>query len=142
MLPYKAGNFAKAEVEFAKLISRAPEETELRFFMAVCQQEQGNCIDAISNYEQVLKDSPDAHNAALNMGNCWYIEKEYEKALFAYQIVRDINPAYTRIFNPMAHMYYYLNDTLNACVMLDSAAVYFADRDIDSGLRNACLSEN
>jgi|GEM_PF-1403356 len=135
---YADQHYPEAARAYAEVIRLDPSQTEARFFLAVCQQVQGQYDQAITNLNQVLVEEPDAYKAALNRGHCHYALNDYAAAQLDYQLVLVLEPGYGLALNPLAHMQFYLGDTIAACLTLAEAVEAMAGREVDPALQKAC----
>lgn len=135
---YEDGLYAEAGKLFAQALEQDESRTDIRFFLGVCQQMESSYEEAIGTYSQVIQEDDSAHNALLNRGHCYYALEDWTKALSDYERTLELKPDEKVVYNPIAHMRFYMGDTLTACAALDSAATVFADRDVDKALREAC----
>jgi tetratricopeptide (TPR) repeat protein len=135
---YADQHYAEAARAYAEVLKKDPAQSEARFFLAVCQQVQGQYQEAIANLDQVLVEVPDAYKAALNRGHCHYALEEYASAQADYELVLALEPGYGLALNPLAHMQFYLGDTSAACQTLAQAVDAMAGREVDPALQKAC----
>ena len=135
---YAAANYQEAASAYQQVLKLDSTQTEARFFWAVCEQMQQQYLPAIQNLNKVLKQDPEAYKAALNRGHCHYALRDYPSAMADYELVLSIKPGYGLALNPLAHMQFYLGDTVNACQTLDEAIDAVAGREVDPALLKAC----
>ena len=135
---YEDGKYAEAGKLFNQALEQDESRTDIRFFLGVCQQMKSSHKEAIETYSRVILEDDSAHNALLNRGHCYYALQDWTKALSDYKRTLELKPDEKVVYNPIAHMRFYMGDTMAACAALDSAATVFADRDIDKALREAC----
>lgn len=135
---YADQHYPEAARAYSEVIRLDPNQTEARFFLAVCQQVQGQYKEAIANLNQVLLEEPDAYKAALNRGHCHYALNDYAAAQHDYQLVLELEPGYGLALNPLAHMQFYQGDTSAACQTLVQAVEAMAGREVDTALQKAC----
>lgn len=137
---YADQHYTEAARAYAEVLQRDASQTEARFFLAVCQQVQGQYLEAIANLNQVLVEAPDAYKAALNRGHCHYALDDYASAQADYELVLELEPGYGLALNPLAHMQFYQGDTSAACQTLAQAVEAMAGREVDPALQKACDS--
>jgi Ca-activated chloride channel family protein len=82
-LLYNSGNYKESYSSFKELKSDTPE---VNYNIANTLYKQGKYKAAIKYYKRAFGASVDEANRIYNIGNCYFLLKEYDNAIFAYKM--------------------------------------------------------
>ena len=141
---YELGDFVGAEKDAAIGIDLNPfisRNYEIRSLSCIKQKK---FLEAISDYETVLKMCPNAINLWRNYSLCSWEVKDYDRTMAIIDTIRSKAPNYTFAFRFRSEILLERGDTLGAIANLDSVlaidkydhSVYMARSIINLGLKN------
>ncbi len=88
---YKSNEFGKASVKFAELLNNGEKSAEIYLFYGICKIEEGNCKEAIKNFDYVI-DNYDFYKveAEWYKGLCYLRAGKIRKAINQFQKISGI----------------------------------------------------
>ncbi len=92
---YNQEKYADAEVAFKKAIDNAPDYEIAKYNLGNALLQQNRNKEAIEQYELVAKTTQDKFTKAQamhNIGNSYFVDKEYQKSIDAYKHSLRANP--------------------------------------------------
>jgi Tfp pilus assembly protein PilF len=109
-------DYAKAISELQSAINIDPNYSEAHNYLGKCYEALGQYTEAISSYQMALKNiqylTPQLPH--WNMGMIYFKQKQYDKALEAFQQTRRIEPANGDVLAKIAETYIEKGETDNA----------------------------
>ncbi len=140
---YNLGDFVGAEKDAAKGVELNPFLTGNYEIRSLSRIQQKKFLEAISDYEIVLKMCPDAINLWRNYSLCCWEVKDYDKTMAILDTIRSKAPNYTFAFRFRSEILLERGDTLGAIANLDSVlaidkydpSAYMARSIINLGLK-------
>jgi tetratricopeptide (TPR) repeat protein len=82
---FEAGDYAKAEEGFRKVVEKAPQSLNAQFNLGVIAERQGRPADAQAAYEKVRFLDPGHVPTLLNLGRLYRVQEKYAEAIALYE---------------------------------------------------------
>jgi len=93
--------------------------------------------EAIEDYNQALKLSPESPDIYYNRGIAYFDLKEYPQAIKDYSQAIKLNPDYPDAYYNRGYVYRYLNDKQAAIKDFEQAAKLYTAKNLQDGYNNA-----
>lgn len=139
---------SEARVYYRKAIQANPNDEHALYELSLCFEEDGLTDKWIHFYSNFLKEQPYSKVGWYCLGDAYYSEQLYEKAIDAYKFSITVDPTYYYSYTQISACYYALRDFANAISYLreavnyceDKASIYFKIADIYKHSANLATS--
>ncbi|PTL85484.1 tetratricopeptide repeat protein [Vitiosangium sp. GDMCC 1.1324] len=82
---FDAGDYARAEEGFRKVLEQAPQSLNSQFNLGIIAERQGRLADAQAAYEKVRSLAPGHVPTLLNLGRIYRVQEKYAEAIALYE---------------------------------------------------------
>jgi len=112
----RQGEYEKAEVLFAWLLSRDPMNASFHFERAFHRQAHKDYLGAVDDFEFMLQICPESDNGWCCLGECYISINEYGKAIECFTKAIELDPDDFTYYHYRAKVFFYLDRIDEACV--------------------------
>ncbi len=100
-------NYENAIINYSKSLELNPDDIDTLNAIGVTHHKTKKYDKSIEYYNKIINNNHDAPAYVYsNLGNSYYLKKEYENAINSYQIAMDKDPAFPNSYNGLGNVYY------------------------------------
>jgi arylsulfatase A-like enzyme/Flp pilus assembly protein TadD len=115
---FNAGRLPEAGVDLQAAIALTPHEPRLHFNLAQIDEQRGDVVSAMRNYQEEMRVSPANADAPMNLGMLFFRLQRFDDAARLFQALRTGNPADPRPGVLLAECYLRLGKNLDEALRL------------------------
>ncbi len=116
------GSFDQAKSDIAKYRSYYPENKEAQFLEAYIDTKNGDFLNAISNYGQLIKANPGKSEYFIARANAYMATKTYKYAIKDFSMALDLEPKNIEVYKLKAKAHQLAGEINQACFEWQNAA--------------------
>lgn len=111
---HQQGHTREAQMRYARILQKAPGNTQARYYLGILRLQTGNSAAAVSALKQVVKQAPDHAEAHFSLGGAYSQQGDHARALPCFEHAVALRPDW-------AEAQFYLGMTLASLRRMEEA---------------------